>query len=995
MRCLTYADLETASFAKKIAKVRAAIEAGDLRSPDVRKLEPGPYHRAKLDDASRLLLQFVRHNQETICLFLEVIPHHAYDKSRFLRGAKVDETKLQAALQVEPAECSPIRYVHPTRPDFLLLDKPLSLDDAQHAVLAERPPLILVGSAGSGKTALLLQRLRQASGRVAYLTESRWLAETSRGLYVAFDGAPEEQEAEFLSYQQLLETVHVPAGRPVLFADFKLFFAKYQQMLRFADAHAVFEELRGVLTAEPEGPFTRQDYLELGVKQSLFQPQERTALYDVFERYGPWLAENGLYEQNLVAHQQLPQVAPVYDFIAVDEVQDLTNVQLAFILKSLKSTGKFILAGDANQIVHPNYFSWSKVKSLFWRGQADVHQRLHMLTVSYRNSPEVTTTANRVLRLKNLRFGAIDKESNLLMQAVGGIAGTVASLSANSTALRDLDQRTSQSTRVGVVVLRDEHKADARRVFKTPLLFSIHEAKGLEYETVILYRLVSAERKLYADLAEGVAPADLEGDELAYRRGRDKTDKSLELYKFFVNALYVALTRSVRDVYLVEDDVRHPLLALLGVEQALDARGVATQKASAEEWQREAQRLAAQGKNEQAEAIRRDVLKQEPVPWVTFDGPNLAGLLHKALDVKLVSQKTRQQMLEFAYFHDERALVARLEREVQVGHAATFAKERPRATQAAIQRCLGKGTAQILRDTEQYGVDHRLQVGLTPLMLAAYVGNVPLVQALGRRGAGKTARDHLGRGAVHWALRGAQDGYPGARENLGIVYDLVAPASFDIEAEGRLHQIGREQGEYFLFTLMLACLSNLFRDEYGRIRGFSAANLQEGIDALPEVVLKSRRKKREYLNNVLARACVGSTYTPCRQLWVRERHGEYMLNPNLNLRVTLADGTQVWQPLREVLGMAWLEAHRNKHWRPKPVAPVEPTFTPAQLAVARAMAPGIEVADLLNLRRFLREAPAPGASAAEKKHFKDMAEFMDYVLRAKVGPIRLKVGPRE
>jgi hypothetical protein len=41
-------------------KVKAAIEAGDFRSADVKKLQRGPYYRAKLDYANRLLLQFAR-----------------------------------------------------------------------------------------------------------------------------------------------------------------------------------------------------------------------------------------------------------------------------------------------------------------------------------------------------------------------------------------------------------------------------------------------------------------------------------------------------------------------------------------------------------------------------------------------------------------------------------------------------------------------------------------------------------------------------------------------------------------------------------------------------------------------------------------------------------------------------------------------------------------------------------------------------------------------
>ncbi len=97
---------------------------------------------------------------------------------------------------------------------------------------------------------------------------------------------------------------------------------------------------------------------------------------------------------------------------------------------------------------------------------------------------------------------------------------------------------------MAVIVLRDEHKADVRRQLRTPLVFGIHEAKGLEYETVIVYRLLSAEQRLFAELCEGVEAQDLAGDRLEYRRAKDKSDRSLELYKFFVNALYVALTRT-------------------------------------------------------------------------------------------------------------------------------------------------------------------------------------------------------------------------------------------------------------------------------------------------------------------------------------------------------------------------------------------------------------------------------------------------------------------
>src|SRR5574337_745968 len=77
MRFLTYACLDPGRLRAAVDKVRAAIERDDLRSADVKKLQAAPYYRAKLDRASRLLLTFVRHRDETICLALEIIARRA------------------------------------------------------------------------------------------------------------------------------------------------------------------------------------------------------------------------------------------------------------------------------------------------------------------------------------------------------------------------------------------------------------------------------------------------------------------------------------------------------------------------------------------------------------------------------------------------------------------------------------------------------------------------------------------------------------------------------------------------------------------------------------------------------------------------------------------------------------------------------------------------------------------------------------------------------
>ncbi len=220
-----------------------ALPSSEMTSsrPRSKKLGTRSYYRAKLGGAGRLIMQFVEWCGQKAALALEVLPNHEYARSRFLRGSAIDEAHVPEL--AGDVETTPIKYLHPARATFAVRDKPLSFDDAQDEVLRRRPPLVLVGSAGSGQTALLLQMLRAQPGRVAYVTEPAWLAQSARGQYVAHGWDPGDQGADFVSYRQLLESIEGPPGRAVTFRDFVAFFER----------HRCFEEFRGVFAADPNG----------------------------------------------------------------------------------------------------------------------------------------------------------------------------------------------------------------------------------------------------------------------------------------------------------------------------------------------------------------------------------------------------------------------------------------------------------------------------------------------------------------------------------------------------------------------------------------------------------------------------------------------------------------------------------------------------------------------------------------------------------------------
>ena len=164
---------------------------------------------------------------------------------------------LESLDEVKP---EPLIYVNPNNSTFQLLDKIISFDEAQSDIYALQPPLIIIGSAGSGKTALTLEKMKEAVGDILYVTRSPYLVHNSRNLYYAAGYANEDQQIDFLSFQEYLESIHVPTGREMQFKEFAAWFARHRVVSRFKDAHQLFEEFKGVIT----GPVTDAPYLGTG-----------------------------------------------------------------------------------------------------------------------------------------------------------------------------------------------------------------------------------------------------------------------------------------------------------------------------------------------------------------------------------------------------------------------------------------------------------------------------------------------------------------------------------------------------------------------------------------------------------------------------------------------------------------------------------------------------------------------------------------------------------
>ena len=890
-------------------KTKALLEAGNFRAADVKKLGPNLY-RARLDSSNRLLFSIYRYQEEAYILVLEYIAHHAYDKSRFLRrGATIDESKISTVESPEGVDPEPLVYLNPRLPTFHVLNKVISFDEAQQAVYTLPPPCIVIGSAGSGKTALTLEKMKAVPGEVLYVTRSSYLAHNARNLYYALDYENDDQDVSFLSFAEYLASLRVPPGREMVFRDFAQWFARHRAASRLKDPHPLFEEFQGVITGpSTHSPYlSREAYLGLGIRQSIFAEDERPHVYDLFLKYLAFMQDNDYYDPNILSHHYLPLVEPRYDFVVVDEVQDLTTIQLQLILTSLCEPHQFLLCGDANQIVHPNFFSWSTLKSFFYKqeGLDTPAELIRILHNNYRNSANVTEVANRLLKLKNARFGAVDRESNYLVRSHAETSGTVLLLADTASITGELNQKTRQSTRFAVVVMHPEQKPAARAHFQTPLIFSIQEAKGLEYDNIILYNFTSADEERFREITRGISAEDVFEDDLRYARAREKSDKSLEIYKFHINALYVAITRAVENLYLIEAHPGQRLFEVLGLKRWEDRLDLADQGSSLEEWRQEARRLELQGKQEQADEIRTQILKLKPVPWEVLHGEPLRTLERQAFEKD--DKKTKLLLFEYALVYQDRNRMHAL---AERGFRPATQPEKgikPLNQKYFLPYDVKKPDA-MLRQVDQYGVDFRNPFNQTPLMIAARLGNDDQVARLVELGADTGLINNVGFNAFHIALEQACiDAHYAARKLAG-VYEKLAPLAMVIQVDGRLVKLDNRLMEFLLLNLMMAMFYTRLGDNIVRFGGgaFSSGDFVEVLRHFPDALVPARRKQRAYISSILAKNEVHRDAPYNRKLFRRLKHGHYIINPQL---AVWAEG--VWRNMYDLLSLDALGYRRQ------------------------------------------------------------------------------------
>ncbi|GIL06677.1 MAG: DNA helicase [Betaproteobacteria bacterium] len=141
-----------------------------------------------------------------------------------------------------------------------------------------------------------------------------------------------------------------------------------------------------------------RDVKRLGRKTRLPEAQ-RAALWSVFEAVHARLHADGLITRAAMFSRLAAELAgrkhPPFDFVVVDESQDLSPAQLRFLAAIGKTDGAdrpnaLFFAGDLGQRIFQQPFSW---KSL----GVDIRGRARTLHINYRTSHQIRMQADRLL----------------------------------------------------------------------------------------------------------------------------------------------------------------------------------------------------------------------------------------------------------------------------------------------------------------------------------------------------------------------------------------------------------------------------------------------------------------------------------------------------------------------------------------------------------------------------------------------------------------------
>ena len=271
--------------------------------------------------------------------------------------------------------------------------------------------------------------------------------------------------------------------------------------------------IKGSETALRKGrPLSLKEYKTLGDRMAPSYAAHRDAIYDIFVKYQDY--QQG-QRHNVKLYDECDLILSIYNRLKclkdipwsihslyVDEVQDFTQAELAILVHCTRDVNSIFFTGDTAQTIARGIsFRFEDIKSLFHHIAESNPKvsvpKLHHLTLNFRSHSGILGLAGSITDvIKEFFNQSIDLLPNDVSMLSGPIPVIVESCEVGDLALllrankREVSTIEFGSHQV-ILVQSQQARDNLPRILKGALVFTIFEAKGLEFDDVLLYNFFS------------------------------------------------------------------------------------------------------------------------------------------------------------------------------------------------------------------------------------------------------------------------------------------------------------------------------------------------------------------------------------------------------------------------------------------------------------------------------------------------------------------------
>jgi intraflagellar transport protein 172 len=435
-------------------------------------------------------------------------------------------------------------------------DIDILLSSIQKELVKKQLPILLSGSAGSGKTTILIYHALEKSfedpiNKVLYVTYNKFLKkEAERIAEKVCSNVP--QNLRFCSYLDLLRSSYVDTNQFNEAQEVNQqrfmneFYRTRSSDFRGVDPILVWQEIRNLIKGsvfaieENKKLLTFDEYQSKKNESSLTDWSLFSRVHSLAEKYQGWIESQSYWDEIDITQNALFNISNSlteegkYAAIYCDEIQDLTKNQISLLLKILKKRHyelpNFFFAGDPAQIINPSGFSWKKVKDLIFnlynnlpKSQSVEHDELKL---NFRSTKGIVNLGQKILEFNDGSTGELLSQE---AHREGGDMPFVVNI-AEPDILRDNDDFGSRNA---IIVANEQEKNKLKKQFskdgiESERIFLFTEVKGLEFDQVLVWKFFE------------------------YFNGWRTNSQELERFKY--NLLYVCTTRARERLYFYEGE---------------------------------------------------------------------------------------------------------------------------------------------------------------------------------------------------------------------------------------------------------------------------------------------------------------------------------------------------------------------------------------------------------------------------------------------------------